>query len=92
MSCVGSNVPPLTHLGCSGEYIVLEIDESKLKSEVKYEAAAAVGDKQTTKFGDGAGEVEVFPHLYGTIDHDAVIGELKVERTAGGEFVAIEGH
>lgn len=77
---------------CSGEYIVLEIDESKLKSEVRYEAAAAVGDKQTTKFGDSAEEVEVFPHLYGTIDHYAVIGELKVERSEAGEFLAIEGH
>lgn len=77
---------------CSGEYVVLEIDESKLQSEVKYEAAAAVGDKETTKFGDSPEEVEVFPHLYGTIDHDAVIGELKVERNeTTGEFLGIEG-
>jgi uncharacterized protein (DUF952 family) len=89
--------PPSTHecwlaQFCPGEYIVLEIDESKLKSEVKYEAAAPVGEKETKQFGDStADEVQVFPHLYGTIDHDAVIGELKVERSNTGEFLSIEG-
>lgn len=70
---------------------MLEIDETKLKAEVKYEAAAPVGDKETAKFGDTSEDVEIFPHLYGTIDHDAVIGELKVERGPEGEFLAIEG-
>jgi uncharacterized protein (DUF952 family) len=77
---------------CVGEYLVLEIDEAKLKSEVKYEAAAPVGKKQTKKFGEGAEDTEeLFPHLYGTIDHDAVVGELQVQRNDAGEFLTIEG-
>jgi uncharacterized protein (DUF952 family) len=59
-----------------------------LTAEVKYEPAAPVGEKQTTKFSEGA---ELFPHLYGTIDKDAVTKELQVLREGStGKFLSIE--
>lgn len=33
----------------------------------------------------------LFPHLYGTIDFEAVVGELPVERDASGRFLSIQG-
>ena len=34
---------------------------------------------------------EVFPHLYGTIDFDAVVAKLPVKRSMSGEFLSVEG-
>lgn len=69
-----------------GDHVVLGIESAKLKSEVKFEPAAPVGDKDTyTK-----DEVELFPHLYGTIDFDSVVQELKVKRDTDGSFLHIE--
>ena len=76
----------------AGEYLVLQLDASKLTNEVKFEAAAPVGGKPTTQFGgDDTGQVETFPHLYGSIDFEAVDAELSVARSGTGEFLSIEG-
>lgn len=71
---------------------MLKLDHSKLKHEVRFEAAAPVGDKATKTFRDGdAEDVQVFPHLYGTINFDAVIAELSVKRASDGTFESIDG-
>jgi uncharacterized protein (DUF952 family) len=70
---------------------VLEINEEALTSEIKYEAPAPVGDKETAEFGSDGDKVEKFPHLYGTIDFDAVLRELNVSRCDDmGTFLSIE--
>jgi uncharacterized protein (DUF952 family) len=57
-------------MGRSG-LALLTIDESRLKSEVRYEAAA-----------DG----EVFPHIYGPINLDAVVRAQAFEPGEDGRF------
>lgn len=71
---------------------MLEIDAAKLTAEVKFEAAAPVGEKETTNFvaSDKKDEI-LFPHLYGTIDFQSVHQELSVERADDGTFLSISG-
>ncbi|KAK9917554.1 hypothetical protein WJX75_005714 [Coccomyxa subellipsoidea] len=75
------------------EWICLRIDPRKLTSEVRYEPAAPVGDTAPPDgWKDGAAQAPVFPHLYGTIDFDAVAKEHRVERDAEtGSFLSVEG-
>ena len=70
--------------------MVLRIDPQKLTSEVKFEAAAPVGDKETSDFGASAKDEQLFPHLYGPIDEAAVVAELGVQREKDGTFIGIE--
>lgn len=76
---------------CAGAYIVLRLDPGKLTSEVKFEAAAPVGDKATSDFGGKKSEEQNFPHLYGAIDEAAVVTELGVQRQEDGTFTGIDG-
>lgn len=69
------------------EWILLVIDGAKLTSEVKYEPAAPVGDKQQP-VGD---DVPLFPHLFGTINFSAVVRTCPMTRSAEGEFLSIDG-
>ncbi|CAL8463589.1 g3123 [Coccomyxa elongata] len=75
------------------EWICLRIDPSRLTSEVRYEPAAPVGNTAPpTGWKEGALEAPVFPHLYGTIDFDAVTAEHAVRRDSQqGTFLNIEG-
>ena len=60
--------------------------------QVKFEPAAAVGNTPPGNLTKGKqGEEPLFPHLYGTIDFDAVVEELPVARNADGTFVSVEG-
>eukprot|EP00467_Chlorarachnion_reptans_P024941 CAMPEP_0114500160 /NCGR_PEP_ID=MMETSP0109-20121206/7809_1 /TAXON_ID=29199 /ORGANISM="Chlorarachnion reptans, Strain CCCM449" /LENGTH=134 /DNA_ID=CAMNT_0001677789 /DNA_START=151 /DNA_END=555 /DNA_ORIENTATION=- len=72
------------------EWICLEIETAKLKSELKWEAPAPVGDK---KAQDDKGEIPkgLFPHIYGPIYPSEVSKILKVSRAENGEFLSIEG-
>lgn len=80
------------YMRSAGKYLVLKIDEYRLSAEVKYEPAAAVGEKETTNFSQNGSQVELFPHLYGTIDFKAVSEELEVTRNPDtGEFLSIAG-
>ncbi|CAN0027261.1 unnamed protein product [Scytosiphon promiscuus] len=85
-----------------GNFLCLRIDISLLKAEVKFEAAAPVGDKPAlihsdTEGGDGeAGKGEpseqpLAPHIYGAIEAAGVVAELAVERSDDGGFLSIEG-
>ena len=60
--------------------------------QVKYEPAAPVGSTAPSNDmqGKSAAEPVLFPHLYGTIDFDAVTREHAVERDGhSGEFLSI---
>ena len=64
---------------CRGYHglVVLCIDESRLKAELKYEAS-------TTLHGEAAGEL--FPHLYGELNVDAVARVVELPCEADGSF------
>ena len=69
------------------DFLLLRIDIKKLEPEVKWEAPAAVGDKQTdTKLVN-----RDMPHIYGHLSHTAVDFEYKVVRDDEGKFLSIEG-
>jgi uncharacterized protein (DUF952 family) len=70
--------------------LVLRLDSGKLTGEVRFEPAAPVGQKEPAAFGT-RDEQPLFPHLYGTIDVDAVVAELNVVRDGSGTFTAIDG-
>ncbi|CAM9588025.1 unnamed protein product [Choristocarpus tenellus] len=81
-----------------GTFLCLRIDVDLLTSEVKYEAAAPVGEKtahSTQSAGEEAGEsvenAQEFPHIYGPINPAAVVAELLVKRTMDGSFISVEG-
>ncbi len=57
--------------------VVLCIDESRLKAELKHEASA-------TAHGEAAGEM--FPHLYGELNVDAVARVVELPSEADGSF------
>jgi uncharacterized protein (DUF952 family) len=54
-----------------GAFVLLCIDEAAVSAEVKWEAA-----------GD-----QIFPHIYGPLNLDAVVRVLDFPRRADGEFV-----
>ena len=85
-----------------GDWIVLLIDENRLSSKVVFEPAMPVGDRpsagigitaQQNKVDTGLGEEEqqLFPHLYGTINVEAVTGYLPIVRSDDGAFLSIPG-
>jgi uncharacterized protein (DUF952 family) len=114
-----------------GEFFVLEIDEKKLTSDVKWEAAAdfkkpehamqnakerheALGEESdvprevavesgieistdlpTTNAplpstSASATQAPLFPHIYGSINRDAIVGMRKMKRDENGAFVGYE--
>jgi uncharacterized protein (DUF952 family) len=60
----------------SNEIVILEIDESKIKSEVKYEPPALIQGGGTRH----AKEAALFPHIYGCLNIDAITGVGTVRR------------
>jgi uncharacterized protein (DUF952 family) len=54
----------------SGDLLVLEVDPAKLTAPLRWERATDVGDE--------------FPHIYGPIDTDAVVGRLTLAETPDG--------
>jgi uncharacterized protein (DUF952 family) len=81
------------------EYLLLRIDVkalvgSKHKIEVKYEAAAPVGNTtQTTNDANSKPDVDVvlFPHIYGALPVDTVTNEYLVKRGNDGTFLEVIG-
>eukprot|EP00300_Choanocystis_sp_HF-7_P034901 c4798_g1_i1.p1 GENE.c4798_g1_i1~~c4798_g1_i1.p1 ORF type:complete len:120 (+),score=27.58 c4798_g1_i1:38-397(+) len=69
-----------------GDFIVLCIDVERLTSEVKFEAAAPVGNTAVH-----TAEPKLFPHIYGPLNKDAVVQELNVQRAEDGTFLQIDG-
>lgn len=94
-----------------GEFLVLDIDETKLTAEVRWEAPAhpaaiaaeatgeaSVPPEATAEYGlpdaTAAGEPAstgvVFPHIYGPLNRDAIVGVRRAVRAADGAFTGIE--
>lgn len=79
-----------------GEFLLLEIDESKLTSEVKWEApadpkpapAAETPPETKAEYGEQAPAAVLFPHVYGPINRDAVVQVRKAVRDASGAFTS----
>ena len=65
-----------------GQYdlVVLHIDESRLKAELKYESP-------TMNHGESAGEL--FPHLYGELNVDAVVRVVELPCELDGSFAGV---
>jgi uncharacterized protein (DUF952 family) len=61
------------------DLIVVHIDESRLKAELKYEAAA-----KARPHGEAAGEL--FPHLYGELNVDAAVRVVELRCAPDGSF------
>jgi uncharacterized protein (DUF952 family) len=59
------------------DLVVLCIEESRLKAELRYEAPAM-------QHGESAGEL--FPHLYGELNVDAVVRVVALPCDADGSF------
>jgi uncharacterized protein (DUF952 family) len=64
------------------DLVVLCIDERRLKAQLKYEAPA-------TAHGESAGEM--FPHLYGELNLDAVVRVVELPCEADGSFRLPDG-
>ncbi|MCS6847665.1 MAG: DUF952 domain-containing protein [Anaerolineae bacterium] len=75
-----------------GEFVVLEIDETRLTSEVRWEAPAPLTTDDLlppeAAVSDTAPVAEAprFPHIYGPINRDAIVGVRLVTRDASGAF------
>lgn len=63
--------------------------------QVKFEPAAPVGDKSSGGLLAGQQQQQqqepLFPHLYGSINFEAVLDELPMRRSPDGCFLSIEG-
>lgn len=72
-----------------GEFLCLEIDTSKLRSELKIEGAAPVGNIPAS---DEIDKLVQFPHIYGPIQPIECISKIyPVERESDGTFMSIQG-
>jgi uncharacterized protein (DUF952 family) len=56
----------------SGDLLLLEVETDALTSELKWERATDVGDD--------------FPHIYGPLNVDAVVGTIDLPMEAGGSY------
>eukprot|EP00884_Botryococcus_braunii_P019862 jgi/Botrbrau1/655/Bobra.0161s0043.1 len=73
-------------INSKGDWLCLELDPTKLTAEVKYEPAKP--DRRNTPIWE---EELLFPHLYGELNVDAVVRQLRVHRSPCGRFIAIDG-
>jgi uncharacterized protein (DUF952 family) len=69
-----------------GDFLVLEIDETKVKAEVKWEAPV---DSSAT-IPQSMSAPTLFPHIYGPLNRDAIVGIHHVMRAADGAFTGYE--
>ncbi len=97
-----------------GEFLVLDIDETRVQAEVRWEApaqsiahpasssteparAAATPPEAAAEFGlpdaastEPAQATTLFPHIYGPLNRDAIVGVRYAVRAADGTFTGIE--
>lgn len=86
-----------------GDFLVLDIDETKVTAEVKWETAtppasgAGAPPEAAAEFGlpdaAGAGPAQpsvTFPHIYGPLNRDAIVRVRRAVRNADGVFIGIE--
>lgn len=65
----------------AGEVVALTLDETKLSSETKWEAPAHLSADGPPPAAD------LFPHVFGPIERDAVVAERRMVRGDGGSYV-----
>lgn len=86
--CTGDDATLLTVINAfyrdePGELVVLTIDESRLASEVRWEAPAHPNPDAPPPGADAV----LFPHVYGPLERSAVVAERALVRDAGGDAV-----
>ncbi len=59
--------------------------------QVTFEPAAPVGSTPPPAGYTASPDAPLFPHLYGTINYDAVVREARLRRDQDGRFAGIEG-
>jgi uncharacterized protein (DUF952 family) len=69
-----------------GDFVVLVIDERQVAAPVKYEPPAPLGEREV----DQAGSI-LFPHIYGPINREAIVGVVAARRGPAGEFFGFDG-
>jgi len=69
-----------------GDWIVLEVDPSKLKSLVKWEQPMAVGDTEST-----LDKAVKMPHVYGPLDREACTVKYRMLRKPKAEGARFYG-
>src|SRR5208283_5076577 len=65
--------------------VVLCIDESRVKAELKYEAPPKP-HRESTANREPAAAGEMFPHLYGELNVDAIVRVVELPCEADGSF------
>ncbi len=65
--------------------VVLCIDQSRLKAELKYDAPAKA-HRESPLHGEPEAVAEMFPHLYGALNVDAVVRVVELPCEADGSF------
>ncbi len=63
-----------------GPFAVIELDEARLTSEVRWEPATGPAPVE--------GSAVLFPHVYGPLDRTAAVGLRRAHRAADGTFLA----
>lgn len=71
-----------------GEFVVLEIDASRLTSEVRWETPTPALPPEA-EASDIADTAPKFPHIYGLINRDAIVRVWRVVRDTDGTFLGL---
>jgi len=68
----------------SGEVVALTLDEAALRSETRWEAPAHIDADGPRPAAD------LFPHVFGPLERDAVVLERRFTRAADGRYTGFE--
>ena len=75
----------------AGEVLVLVIDAGRVTAPVKWEAPVHPDGTPAHPDGTpaGPGETRLFPHIYGPLNRDAIIGTRAARRDQNGNFISV---
>lgn len=71
-----------------GEFVALEIDASRLSSEVRWEPPTPALPPEV-EASDAAEGAPKFPHIYGAINRDAIVRVWRLVRDVDGSFLGL---
>ena len=69
--------------GVAGPFLVLDIDPDRLTSELRYEAPSPPAPAGSPLAGVS------FPHIYGPLNHEAVVAVRPARRAPDGRFLQV---